>query len=152
MRSHGDFVQAYIDATQIKSSSWDTAVGCTRESILRVHAIVESLDVNDTSGESLVGRVRITDLLVLSHATDALPNCVSHGGPGENAITASLTLQERLNQRVLDVRVAATGAIFQLLSGLNELAVEYCFAHDFKYTCFPGPSNLATRNLFKTPY
>lgn len=147
MRSHGDFVQADIDASDIDTSSWDTAVGCTIESILRVRAIVDSLGDKDTSGDGLVGRVRVTELLVRAQAADALPKGVSHGGPGEKAIASSVTLQERLNQRVLDVRVAATGAIFQLLSGLNELAVEYCFSHDFKYAYSP----LALQNRYARP-
>lgn len=133
MRSNGDFLRVDIDATKVLATTWEAAEGCTMESILRVRGVVHSLSDNNNADESLVGTVRAVELLVLSRAVDALPKTVSHGGPREKAATVSLTLQERLNNRVLDVRVAATGAIFQLLSGLNELSVEYCFAHDFKY-------------------
>lgn len=50
---------------------------------------------------------------------------------------SSLTLNERLNNRVLDVRVAATASIFKLMSGVFRLAAEYQANNDFHWISTP---------------
>lgn len=133
MRSDGHFLQVTADASTVAAATWTAAQKCTVESILRVRGIVRSPSDDSSLHDSRVAVVEAVKVTVLSLADKDLPKAVSHGGPVEQEAAISLTLQERLNNRVLDVRVAATGAIFQLLSGLNELSIEYCFAHDFKY-------------------
>ncbi|KAG8158816.1 hypothetical protein KVR01_011259 [Diaporthe batatas] len=60
-------------------------------------------------------------------------------GPGERQedLTTGLVLAERLNNRILDVRVAANNAIFRLMSGVLELTDEFHIKNNFNWTPTP---------------
>ncbi|CAN8095706.1 unnamed protein product [Discula destructiva] len=135
LRDEGLFLAITITKCDIGSGAfWEAAQTCTVESVLRIRG---SKICGDDDGDSHVGNV--TRLVILALAVENLPKRVSHGGPGETETptTCSLTLQERLDNRVLDVRVAATASIFKLLSGMIELSVEYCIMNGFQWTPTP---------------
>lgn len=133
LRDQGHFLAAIVNSDRVPQN-------LTPESIVRVSGVlVESLAVPAGSiddWQSATKKLKVHELIVLAQAATGLYKGVSHGGPSdENDAKVSLdalTLTERLNNRVLDVRVAATGAIFKLMSGIFELTTEFHIANGFQ--------------------
>lgn len=126
LRDQGHFLAAILSSDRVPQN-------LTPESIVRVSGVlVESLDNLQSDTKTL----NVQELTVLAEAVPGLYGGVSHGGPGDEIETSTsldaLTLTERLNNRVLDVRVAATGAIFRLMSGMFELTTEFHIANGFQ--------------------
>lgn len=133
LRDQGHFVAAVVGLKQVGETMWKATRELTPETIVRVSGVLvlaEAPDVPTTD------TLRVHSLVVLAQAATGLHKGVSHGGPGdeqEKSLSVdALTLTERLNNRVLDVRVAATGAIFKLMSGIFELTVEHHIANGFQ--------------------
>ncbi|KAH6970319.1 hypothetical protein DER45DRAFT_582414 [Fusarium avenaceum] len=113
------------------------AQSLTRESIIRAWAA--PLDLVD---KGFVATVQIWKVISLANAIPKLTHpVISHGAPGETQQTPSenplFLLNERLNNRVIDTRVAATGAVIKLFSGVYELAVEHLTGQGFHWIHTP---------------
>lgn len=142
LRDQGHFIMAIADSSRVGETMWQITRNLTPESIVRVSGVlVEALDVSagptgDSAAKSATDTLQVHELVVLAQAATGLHKGVSHGGPGDETGKATslyaLVLTERLNNRVLDVRVAATGAIFKLMSGIFELTVEHHIASGFQ--------------------
>lgn len=83
---------------------------------------------NDGSGLSYT--IDVTNIVVIAQASPDLPP-VPIDGP------SPLWLEERLNNRILDVRKAANGAIFKLHSGMCQLIVEFLCSNGFHWIHTP---------------
>lgn len=161
LRHSGHFITALLEPGSADVSSLDIARNLTVESLVRVLAwtIPGSQRAKDGS-ISKAATIRICRLVVLSEAKPDIPkSLVSHGAPGEELSPIEIPtaiLNERLDNRLQDVRVAATGAIFKLSSGVHELAVEHLAALGFSFVPtptlinfeFPGEEHLQ----FSLPY
>jgi hypothetical protein len=74
---------------------------------------------NDTSTTT----IRVHRFTIISNAKPGTARgVVPHGAPGEpfEKVDLNATLNDRLDNRILDVRVAATNAIFRLNSDVHE--------------------------------
>lgn len=58
-------------------------------------------------------------------------------GASDDSHFPGMEMQERLNNRILDVRTAAKGAVFKLHAGMCELAVEFMSQRDFHWLHTP---------------
>ncbi|KAK8076154.1 hypothetical protein PG994_003426 [Apiospora phragmitis] len=114
MREEAWFVDVAIGIENVSASAWEVATKCTAESILHVVG-------------SIIDNPRAT--AVIEATTSALP------------LIQSLSLHERLNHRILDVRVAANGAIFKLFSGMLSLASQHCIGRGMHWIQTPSLIN-----------
>ncbi|KAL0929814.1 aspartate-tRNA ligase [Colletotrichum truncatum] len=116
----------------------------TNESLVRVSGSLTT----STETACEVSTLCVSELTVLSQAKagSSISNSFRslHGGPkGEDDEQKPNQLgchqiDQRLDERVLDVRVASTAAIFKVFSGVNELAVEFLAMRDFYRIATPS--------------
>lgn len=144
LRLHGQFIDALIDSAFTDSTSVEVLRKIAPESLLRVLAwSTHNVDIeaNDLeSSNALTTTINIHKVAVLSNAKPGiLRGVVPHGVLGEpcRKVDLNATLNDRLDNRLLDVRVAATNAIFRLSSGVHELAVRYMSASSFHFVPTP---------------
>lgn len=144
LRLHGRFIDALVDLSFTDLASVNKSRKIAPESLLRVLAwSTHNADIkpngsetNDTSATS----IRVHRLTILSNAKPGIfRGVVSHGAPGDpfGKVDLNATLNERLDNRLLDVRVAATNSIFRLSSGVHELAVQYMSVSSFHFVPTP---------------
>jgi aspartyl/asparaginyl-tRNA synthetase len=143
LRDEGQFLVASVNQAQVNAGTFEVASTCTRESLLRVTGTLvavpsyEYISKDDCSEIS----VMVSEIVVVAKAIPDLTIVDLHGPGHKNQdseqLLSTLTLNERLNNRVLDVRVAATASIFKLLSGVFELAVEHQISHGFHWISTP---------------
>ncbi|KAK7937657.1 aspartyl-tRNA synthetase [Apiospora aurea] len=157
MREEAWFVDVEIDAGKVSGSAWATAETCTAESILHVVGRVSEpaptlAKLRGLPGDkSLLPRVQASGIEMLASAVDNLVTIPGHDvarwSQEQGATTTttatltsfhSLSLHERLNNRILDVRVAATGAIFKLFSGMLGLASQHCLGRGMNWIQTPS--------------
>ncbi|KAH9218966.1 hypothetical protein DL95DRAFT_384797 [Leptodontidium sp. 2 PMI_412] len=137
LRDEGSFVAASVEEGVVDNSTLEMVQILTPESIVRVSGNLVSAPTTF---------IQVSKIVVLANALADLPKgVVSHGAPGEEEAIenqlGALVLHERLNNRVADVKVAATGAIFKLLSGIFQLAVEHQTTGGFHWVSTPGLIN-----------
>jgi aspartyl-tRNA synthetase len=134
LRVSRTFLTANIQATSVKSSEWKDAKEITRESIIRVtgrfeptkhdgHYVDSQDDVLTLSRELHVSGINIIALAspdILLPQQDRFPS-----------------LEEQLNNRIIDVRHAASGVIFKLHSGVCQLIVEFLCSSGFHWIHTP---------------
>ncbi|KAK4189003.1 hypothetical protein QBC35DRAFT_494952 [Podospora australis] len=130
-RTDGQFKKALLVPGLTDAPSLDVAWNLTTESLVRV------------SGDFVTEEgLQVTKLVLLSKATvgDQTPGNLRelHGTPGSGELPLLPAIDERLDNRLLDARVAATSSIFKLFSGIHELAVEFLAKHDFYHTPTPA--------------
>ncbi|KAL9473750.1 hypothetical protein ACSS6W_008130 [Trichoderma asperelloides] len=134
LRKNGQFFKCRLDNTGCADPAiFATAQRLTLESLVRVSSYVMGcVDVD----------IQVSGLTILSEATANLSgNLKLHGAPGETLPSPDeriLLLDQRLDNRLLDARVAATAAIFKLFSAVHQLAVKYLATHDFHYIPTPA--------------
>jgi aspartyl/asparaginyl-tRNA synthetase len=161
LRRNGEFIDTLLEPNSTDAASFDAAQGLTIESLVRVSGSILLEDQLATETDaSKVATIRVSKLIVLSGAIAGIPKTTtSHGGPRDNSTLSEgrpAPIEERLNNRLLDSRVAANAAIFKLFSGVHELAVEYLSAHDF--CCIPTPAFVGyeypgdENDVFAVPY
>ena len=134
---------ANIDANTIEKIAWEKAQKLTPESIIRIAGYIHQLCDQISTNEGKVGvnsyqngasdsayAIDVIDLAVVAQASPNLPSFHREQG-------GALELEERLNNRVLDVRNAATGAIFKLHSGMCQLIVEFLSSKGFHWIHTP---------------
>lgn len=137
LRDEGSFVAASVEEGVVDNSTLEMVQILTPESIVRVSGNLVSAPTTF---------IQVSKIVVLANSLADLPKgVVSHGAPGEEEAIenqlGALVLHERLNNRVADVKVAATGAIFKLLSGIFQLAVEHQTTGGFHWVSTPGLIN-----------
>ncbi|KAI6755962.1 hypothetical protein HG530_011698 [Fusarium avenaceum] len=137
LRDNGTFVKGIVDLDTVDQATMSIAQSLTRESIIRAWAAPQ-----DLVDKGFVAAVQIWKLISLADAIPKLTHpVISHGAPGETQQTPSesplFLLNERLNNRVIDTRVAATGAVIKLFSGVYELAVEHLTGQGFHWIHTP---------------
>lgn len=142
LRRSGQFITALLEPGSADVTSLDIARNLTTESLVRVLAWTIPGPQRAKDGSTLeTVTIQICRLVVLSEAKADIPrSLVSHGAPGEQSSLSEIPttiLNERLDNRLLDVRVAATSAIFKLSSGIHELAVEHLAALGFSFVPTP---------------
>lgn len=146
LRYNGQFTRSIVEPKLVDAVTLKTAQHLTTESLVRISGakVPENENLEDKSVPVAV-TFRVSKIVTLSEARADLPKgIVSHGAPGEEPRPLELSaelLQERLNNRLLDARVAANGAAFKLFSGVHELAVEHMAAVDFYQVPTPGLIN-----------
>lgn len=119
--------------------------GINTESIVRVSGIVKHPiePVKSTSISNF--ELHVASIYMIAEAAEKLPvqvkDCMRpppmvEEGSDESEVDSSglpvVSLNARLNNRVLDVRTAANEAIFQLQSGISNLFIEYMNNHNFR--------------------
>ena len=161
LRVQETFLRAYIDAKAIGEGAWEKAQKLTPESIVRVAGhiplLVEKAQANgdgvhvnghQDAASDIAYAVQVVDLAVIAQASSNLP-------PFHRDELSALGLEERLNNRILDVRNAATGAIFKLHSGMCQLMVEFLCSNGFHWIHTPRiiSATIAGDNeFFHLPY
>ena len=161
LRVQETFLRANVDATAIGEGAWDKAQKLTPESIVRVaghiHMHVEKAQANGdgvhTNGHQdaapdIAYAVHVVDLAVIAQASPNLPSF-------HRDDLTEFELEERLKNRILDVRNAATGAIFKLHSGMCQLMVEFLCSNGFHWIHTPRiiSATIAGDNeFFHLPY
>ncbi|USP79399.1 hypothetical protein yc1106_06673 [Curvularia clavata] len=130
----GSQTQSWQTATSVEESTWKDAKEITRESIIRVTGHFEPakrdgnhVDCEDgiltPSRELYVSGIEIIALAspdILLSQQDRFSS-----------------LEERLNNRIIDVRHAASGVIFKLHSGICQLIVEFLCSNGFYWIHTP---------------
>lgn len=136
LRRDGCFVTAVFESGFADTASLNRAQTVTVESLVRITPAVRpeaqppAQDPKDVESAT----VWVAELLVLSAAKRGPYERPGwHGAPGEEPLPSSalVRIEERLDDRILDARVAATAAIFKLSSGIHELSVAHLAALDF---------------------
>jgi aspartyl/asparaginyl-tRNA synthetase len=144
LRIHGRFIDGLVDLTFTDSASMEESKNLAPESMLRILAwSTHNVDIKpddpettDTSNTT----IRVHRFTIIANAKPGtVRGVVPHGAPGEpfEKVDLNATLNDRLDNRILDVRVAATNAIFRLNSGVHELAVQYMAANSFHFVPTP---------------
>ncbi|KAH7128966.1 hypothetical protein EDB81DRAFT_845947 [Dactylonectria macrodidyma] len=159
LRDEGHFIGTIIDPGIAESSTLEAAVNVNRESLVRVYGSYVPDERVRHSPNNINGlpSVRVWKLTTIGVAIkDLRHNLVSHGAPGDELEQHdALLLNERLNSRVLDLRVATNGAIIKPFSGIYELTVEYLTGHGFDYITTPsliGYKVPGDDDYFEVPY
>lgn len=161
LRVQETILKAYVDDKAIGEAAWKKAYKLNPESIVRVAGHVHLLgNKTEANGEKIISNghkhaaspisfaIYVTDLVVIAEASPDLP--AFHRDE-----LSTLGLEERLNNRILDVRNAATGAIFKLHSGLCQLIVEFLCSKDFHWIHTPriiSATVAGDNEFFHLPY
>lgn len=141
LRNNGQFFQCKLEIADCADPAiFATAQRLTPESLVRVSCVMTAPD--DGSSETTFVMTQVSSLSILSEATPNLPgNLKLHGAPGETLPSLDERiglLDQRLDSRLLDARVASTAAIFKLFSGVHQLAVKFLAIQDFHYIPTPA--------------
>lgn len=140
VRLDGKYIKVVVAKASISPECWSIVQTLGEESIIRISGSIVELDTNPSS----ITIVNATSISVISPAAAETTRFL-----------ANAELEERLNYRILDVRRAASGAIFKLHSGMCQLIVEYLCSHGFHWIHTP---RLITATIdgdseyFKLPY
>ena len=161
LRVQENFLRANVDVKAIGEVAWEKAQKLTPESIVRVvgciHLLGEEIQANgdkvhatdhQVAASEIAYAVHVVDLAVIAQASPNLPSF-------HRDELSALGLEERLNNRILDVRNAATGAIFKLHSGMCQLIVEFLCSNGFHWIHTPRiiSATIAGDNeYFRLPY
>ena len=161
LRVQETFLRANVDAKAIGEVAWEKIQQLTPESIVRVvghiHLLGEKTQANGDkvcanghrdAASNIAYAVHVVDLAVIAQASPNLPSF-------HRDEMSALGLEERLNNRILDVRNAATGAIFKLLSGMCQLIVEFLCSNGFHWIHTPriiSATITGDNEYFRLPY
>ena len=122
--------------------------GLNTESIVRVTGLIKQPKEPVTSTSISNSELHVEKVYMISEAAEVLPvqvkDCmrappvVDDGqeekeGEVDSSGLPVVSLNARLNNRILDVRTAANQAIFQLQSGVSNLFIEYMNKHNFRW-------------------
>ncbi|KAH5142397.1 aspartate--tRNA (Asp) ligase [Parastagonospora nodorum] len=134
LRVSRTFLTANIQVTSVKSSEWKDAKEITRESLICVTGRFEPtkrhghyMDSQDDT-LTLSRELYVTGINVIALAS---PDILL---PQQDRFPS---LEEQLNNRIIDVRHAASGVIFKLHSGMCQLIVEFLCSNGFYWIHTP---------------
>ena len=149
LREEADTIQAVIaegGANKISRQMVKWAGSINTESIVRVTGLVKQPKEPVTSTTISNFELHVEKIYIISEAAEKLPiqvkDCMRAPPVGEesqedNQVDSQgvpvVSLNARLNNRILDVRTAANQAIFQLQSGISNLFIEYMNKHNFRW-------------------
>ena len=173
LRVQENFLRANVNASTIGEVAWEKAQKLTPESIVRVTGHIrpfedtaqanghqnaasekpQSNGYHQANGHQDVATdtayaVYVSELVIIAQASPNLP-------PFQRDEQSALGLEERLNNRILDVRNAATGAIFKLHSGMCQLIVEFLCSNGFQWIHTPRiitATVAGDKEFFHLPY
>lgn len=136
LRAQDKSLQAIISIDAVVKETWDLAQSLTAESIIKITGSVSEQTADDSRGNdhSASTAIRVSNLHVIALAEPNLPVPSCRKG---KMLMPRADLQERLNNRILDVRYAASGAIFKLHSGMCQLVVEFLCSKNFHWIHTP---------------
>ncbi|KAL6879904.1 hypothetical protein HDV57DRAFT_99060 [Trichoderma longibrachiatum] len=140
LRKNGQFFKCQLKITDYADPSiFATAQCLTPESLVRISCGMIASD--DASSETFT-ITQVSSLLILSEAKANIAGDLKlHGAPGETLLSLkerNLSLDTRLDNRLLDARVAATASIFKIFSAVHNLAVKHLAGLDFHYLPTPA--------------
>ena len=135
LRVQHKVLQAVIRRSAVAKAIWDTAQRVTAESIVRVtgHILQPNNDNSDVDGNTTDTTIHLSDLGVIAWASPNLPSSSCH----RKTMLSHVGIEERLTNRILDVRLAASGALFKLHSGMCQLVVEFLCSQGFHWIHTP---------------
>ncbi|KAK0621751.1 aspartate-tRNA ligase [Bombardia bombarda] len=134
LRVQQALLRAIVSSHDIGEAAWDKARKLTPESIVRVAGPIRLLHGEKASHDTDTAyAVEVTSLTVIGQASPNLPSFHR----SSSSTSPPLALETRLDNRILDVRNAATGAIFKLHSGMCQLIVEFLCSHGFHWIHTP---------------
>lgn len=136
LRREGCFMRAVCEPGIADPASLERARTVTAESLVRVTTAARPGGQSPAQDPNEAGSTMIwvAELLALSTAKRGNYERPGwHGAPGEAPLSTSALVQieQRLDDRILDARVAATAAIFKLSSGIHEICVAHLAALSF---------------------
>lgn len=149
LREEAHTIQAVIGeggAHKISRQMVKWCGGINSESIVRVTGLVKQPKEPVTSTSISNFELNVQNIYMISEAAEKLPvqvkDCMRPPPIGEdnredNELDAQgipvVSLNARLNNRILDIRAAANQAIFQLQGAISNLFIEYMNKHDFRW-------------------
>ena len=149
LREEAHTIQAVIaegGAHKISRQMVKWCGGINGESIIRVTGLVKQPKEPVTSTSISNFELHVEKIYMISEAAEKLPvqvkDCMRPPPMGDENQEESeidsqgmpvVSLNARLNNRVLDVRAAANQAIFQLQGGISNLFIEYMNRHNFQW-------------------
>lgn len=122
------------------------SAGINVESLVRLSGLVQKPAEPITSTSISDLEIQVKSIYIISEAAEKLPvqvkDCMRPPPVGEdnqeenevdNQGLPVVSLNARLNNRVLDARTAANSAIFEIQSGISNLFIEFMREHDFRW-------------------
>ena len=122
------------------------SAGVNVESLVRLSGLTQKPAEPITSTSISDLEIQIKSLYIISEAAEKLPvqvkDCmrpppIGEDNQEENQVDSQglpvVSLNARLNNRVLDTRTAANSAIFEIQSAISNLFIEYMREHDFRW-------------------
>ncbi|TFB06756.1 Aspartate-tRNA ligase [Trichoderma ghanense] len=140
LRKNGQFFKCKLKMTDCADPAiFATAQCLTPESLVRISC---GIIASDNASSETFTITQISSLIILSEAKANLAGGLKlHGAPGETLPSLNeriLLFDTRLDNRLLDARVAATASIFKIFSAVHNLAVKYLAGQDFHYIPTPA--------------
>ncbi|KNC84770.1 aspartyl-tRNA synthetase, cytoplasmic [Sphaeroforma arctica JP610] len=162
LRQRYDTIQAVCAVSDTVSKLMVKFCGIlTRESLVRVEATVASAPTPISSCSQSGLELQINKLFVVSHSVPQLPFQIDDASASkaelekEDTKYTAVGLDNRLNNRVIDLRTPANQAIFRLQSGVCALFRQYLAGMNFVEIHSPkllGAASEGGANVFKASY
>lgn len=135
LRIEDRMAHGILSIDTVSAEVWNSIEVLTTESFVRVTGYFPPIDDNGQNGDDVASeQLHVTDLAVIACASPVLS---SHSANKQQDYLSKSGLEARLNNRVLDVRRAASGAIFKLHSGMCQLIVEFLCSKKFHWIHTP---------------
>ncbi|KAJ3497398.1 hypothetical protein NLG97_g1929 [Lecanicillium saksenae] len=136
LRVQETVLRAVLQIADVSKDIWDLARALTADSIIKITGYVgepteEYAPGNDHASSAVI---HVLDIHIISLAPKNL-RLSSDSKQKMHPLRADL--EERLDNRILDMRDAASGAIFKLHSGMCQLVVEFLCSKDFHWIHTP---------------
>ncbi|KAI0201864.1 hypothetical protein F4808DRAFT_424084 [Astrocystis sublimbata] len=141
LRRRGQFYTALLEENVADSTSLETARDLTVESLVRIEGKIEPVEqASQESKPSWTPTIQVSKLTLLSKAKPGLAEQSGlHGAPGEKRPECtSAMLDQRLDNRLLDTRVAANAAIFKTFSAVSQKATGMLAGKGFHHVPTPA--------------
>ncbi|KAH3382407.1 hypothetical protein KXW42_003100, partial [Aspergillus fumigatus] len=154
LRTNEGVIKANIDASSIGTSVWERLNGLCPESLVRItnysspsaEAEPKKSVVNGKSHiDKATPEINVTNLTIIAEACPDLPSFNRN----------ELDLARRLDNRLLDLRNAGSGAILKLHSGMCQLIVEFLGSNGFHWIHSPriiSHTVAGDKEYFHLPY
>ncbi|PVH98977.1 aspartate-tRNA ligase [Periconia macrospinosa] len=147
LRILNESLRARVQAGVVGPKAWQQTTELTVESIVRI-TVSPKFRMNNDTGKGTPEResydLDIQNIEVIALASESLPS-----------ISPNSQLEDRLNNRILDVRHNASGAVFKLHSGMCQLIVEFLCSKGFHWIHTPRIINATVagdNEFFDLPY
>jgi aspartyl-tRNA synthetase len=152
LRTDEGITKANVESKSLDETTWEKLKGVNPESLVHVTGRISSLspkavygDNYATARKETTAILNVTNLTIVAEACPDLPSLN----------TNELDLGERLNNRILDLRLAGNGAIIKLLSETCQLIVEFLSSNGFHWIHTPriiSHTVTGDKEYFHLPY